>query len=136
MLAGAAFGRILPALLVSITGAALLLFGLPTLALLPQSPAIYASGHPLTPGAISEGEGWRDANGTILSWAAGQANVPAGLDYDAQEDWLNTHYKAVELEIPGAREPMVIVTEAALAGAIALVAFGATALVVVRRRPY
>ncbi len=50
--------------------------------------------------------------------------------------WVGEHCQSVALAIPGDRAPIVTLTAALLAGAIAVVAFGATALVVARRRPY
>jgi hypothetical protein len=136
ILAGSVLGRVLPSLLVSVAAAALLYIALPTLAMLPQSPAVYASGQPLVPGSISVSGGWRDANGTILSTQDALANAPADLDPALRYDWLGQHYQSVGLAIPGDRALLVAITEAALAATIALAAFGATAVVVVRRRPY
>jgi hypothetical protein len=136
MLAGSVLGRVLPSLLVSVAGAALLYMALPALAVLPQSPAVYAGGQPLSPGSISVSGGCLQADGTVLSYDAVRANAPASLEPDEQMGWVGEHCQSVGLGIPGDRAPIVTLTEAGLAGAVVLVAFGATALVVVRRRPY
>jgi hypothetical protein len=136
MLAGSLLGSVLPSLLVSVVAAALLYLALPNIAILPQPPTVYESGKPLALGSISVSTGWRDVNGTILSFREAAAKAPAGLDPGALYDWVGGHYRAVGLAIAGDRAPIATLTAAGLAGAVALLAFGATALVVERRRPY
>ncbi len=136
MLAGSLLGSVLPSLLVSVVAAALLYLALPNIAILPQPPTAYESGKPLALGSISVSTGWRDVNGTILSFREAAAKAPAGLDPGALYDWVGGHYRAVGLAIAGDRAPIATLTAAGLAGAVALLAFGATALVVERRRPY
>jgi hypothetical protein len=136
VLAGSVLGRILPSLLVSVAAAALLYMALPNLPVLAQSPDVFASGQPIAAGSVLVSGGCRQTDGTVLSLDAVRANAPADLQPDEQMGWVGEHCQSVELAIPGDRAPVVTLTAALLAGVIAVVAFGAAALAVVRRRPY
>ena len=136
VLTGSVLGRILPSLLVSVAAAALLYMALPELSVLAQSPDVFASGQPIAPGSVLVSGGCRQTDGTVLSIDAVRANAPASLPPEEQMGWVGQHCQSVELAIPADRAPIATVTAALLAGAIALVAFGAAAAVVTRRRPY
>jgi hypothetical protein len=86
------------------------------------------------PGGQVVETGWRTADGRDLDWETAWEKVPAGeLDPDA---WLAAHMTQVYWGVPGTMYPTWNAAETAGYGAAALLAIGATFLVVRRRRPF
>lgn len=81
-------------------------------------------------GDIGLGVAWRDADGTVIPYAAVRELAPdAGW-----LDWAEMHYWEVQAYLSGDRFLEVQAREALLLGAVTLLALGAAVLIVARRR--
>ena len=133
VLAGAVVGRSVPTLLVAALTAMVFIFGALVLARA-SYPAELASGT-VARDALVVSVGEVGADGRFVSRDAALARAPASLSEPDRYAWLDAQYQAATTYIPGSDMPAVAVREAALLVAVAIVAIGASALVVDRRRP-
>jgi hypothetical protein len=135
ILAGAAFGRLLPGLLLALVLASLVYWVQSTV-----------NGAWRTGDAVVMPDGeydvnlvldsrLRDASGQILTWneASDRDRLPDGSFPDG---WPDSKYEQVTIGLPGSRQPGIDRREAGLYGIFALLLIGASAVVVDRRRPY
>lgn len=135
VLAGAAFGRVLPGLLLALALAPLgyMALSLGTNAWR-SSEAIVVDGANYDTDLIFDGR-LRDASGQTLTWNDAYAR-DAAPDGTLPDGWPDATYVQVSLALPGDRRPGIDRSEAAMYGGIAILLIIASAAVVDRRRPY
>ncbi len=138
ILAGAAFGRVLPGLLLGLilaavvslaTGQVVAAWRLSDAVAIPTSesgPFSYEVNLVLD-------QRFRDADGNLLSISDIYANMPSG---ELPPGWPESAYETVDFGIPGSRYPDIDHREAAMWAAFAVILLGGSLLVVERRRPY
>jgi len=138
ILVGTVMGRTVPALVLTAIASVVVYFALSTAALALQ---------PLDPVSTSQAQGdigvlnvrlaWRTPGGQVLSDEQARQTIPASSsDPEAAILWLNEHYQGVSMIIPGTRMPRMAWTESVLHGAVVLLTFGASLILVQRRRPF
>jgi hypothetical protein len=136
-LIGAAVGRILPALLLSLAIGGLLFLALPWVSTVGASLApVSATVTPADESPLHVMGGWQDGSGRVLTDDQARSLIPLDIsEPGARQDWLPAHLESVGLGIPGSRLPETLLREGILMLVIAAVGFGATAVVLTRRRP-
>ena len=135
VLAGAAFGRVLPGLLLALVLAPI---GYMTLSLATtvwrSSEAIVVDGGDYETNLIFDSR-LRDASGQMLTWNDAYTR-DQGPDGSVPDGWPDATYTQVTIGLPGDRRPDIDRREAAMYGGIAILLIVASAAVVDRRRPY
>lgn len=135
VLAGAAFGRVLPGLLL---GLVLIAFGYGAQAMVngawrTHDAVVMSNGYNDMDLALDSR--LRDRSGEVLTWNEAYERDQSS-DGSVPEGWPDSTYEQVTIGLPGARRPDIDSREAAMYGGAAILLIVASAAIVDRRRPY
>lgn len=148
LLVGAVIGRVLPALIVGVVGAIVLVWILLAAqwALLPEPEMLPASATEAGGrDGLQTGEGpeFRDRAGNVVTWEEilSRAPYPDSSSELGEADprfyeWLESEFEMYQAFIPGEKLGIVAVREAAGLSIFSVVMIGLTTFIVDRRRPY
>ncbi len=136
ILAGAAFGRVLPGLLLAIAIVAVGYWGV----------AVANGAWRARDAVVMDSEMYdvdmvldsrlRDATGRLLTWSEAYDRDQSPSNGSVPDGWPDAFYQQVTIGLPGDRRPGIDQREAALFAALAVLMIGASVVAVERRRPY
>jgi len=138
VVAGALIGRQLPALIVALALAVIVLVGFEAgVSNWKMALAVWRPDSSSTSGAGSLlfNQAYRDRATTALVDENSVNQLAPQVNGGADSDWINAHYELVDLILPGDQYHLVDTGESAALGAVALLFLGAGLIVVNRRSP-
>ncbi len=136
VLAGAAFGRVLPGLLLAIAILAVGYWGVAVANGAWRARDAVVMESQLYDVDLVMDSRLRDASGRLFTWSEAYDRDQSPSNGSVPDGWPDAFYQQVTIGLPGDRRPGIDQREAALFAALAVLMIGASVVAVERRRPY